>query len=111
LGALLLRLGVVLKRQKVPSKSCELQPLVRSLARSSARLALDNYAADEPLLSGTTLIDAAPFLTVKEVALLFRVSERTVRNWIKNRQLETRRIGGVIRIARSELDRAMRAQI
>ena len=43
--------------------------------------------------------------TVQEVADMYAVSEKTVRNWIKEGKLEARRIGGrLIRIERRSLD-------
>jgi excisionase family DNA binding protein len=50
-------------------------------------------------------------LTIKEVARRVRVTDRTVRNWIKNKRLRSKRIGGVVRIARSDLNRAMKPKI
>jgi len=45
------------------------------------------------------------YLTIQEVAQLYAVSERTVRNWIREGKLEARRIGGrVIRIESRSLD-------
>ncbi len=45
------------------------------------------------------------YLTIQEVAQLYAVSERTVRNWIYEGKLEARRIGGrVIRIESRSLD-------
>lgn len=45
------------------------------------------------------------YLTIQEVAQLYAVSERTVRNWIYEGKLEARRVGGrVIRIESRSLD-------
>lgn len=45
------------------------------------------------------------YLTIQEVATLYAVSERTVRNWIAEGRLEARRIGGrLIRIESRSLD-------
>jgi excisionase family DNA binding protein len=45
------------------------------------------------------------YLTVQEVAALYAVSEKTVRNWISEGKLEARRIGGrIIRIESRSLD-------
>jgi excisionase family DNA binding protein len=45
------------------------------------------------------------YLTIQEVAQLYAVSERTVRNWISEGKLEARRIGGrLIRIESRSLD-------
>ncbi len=44
------------------------------------------------------------FLTVKDVAELFQVTERTVRNWIERGDLPVHRFGGVTRISPQNLD-------
>jgi excisionase family DNA binding protein len=44
-----------------------------------------------------------PWLTVKDYARLLRVTERTVRNWIKSGLLRHKRIGGRIRIHPDEV--------
>lgn len=45
------------------------------------------------------------YLTIQEVAQLYAVSEKTVRNWISEGKLEARRIGGrLIRIESRSLD-------
>ena len=45
------------------------------------------------------------YLTIQEVAQLYAVTERTVRNWIYEGKLEAHRIGGrVIRIEPRSLD-------
>jgi excisionase family DNA binding protein len=45
------------------------------------------------------------FFKVREIADRYKVHEDTVRRWIKARDLEVQRIGGVIRISASELSR------
>jgi excisionase family DNA binding protein len=52
-----------------------------------------------------------PLLTIKEVARRVGVTDRTVRNWISNKRLESKRIGGVVRIARSDLNRAIKPKL
>ncbi|WP_417463164.1 helix-turn-helix domain-containing protein [Kordiimonas sp.] len=47
----------------------------------------------------------ATFLTVKEVADLWRISRKTVRRWIKSGDLPATRMGRDWRIARSDLKR------
>ena len=47
-------------------------------------------------------------LTVKQVAHELGVSNRTVRNWIKAKRLAAKRVGGIIRILRSDLERAVK---
>ena len=62
----------------------------------------------------TTMTKAAPpdssdaYLTVKQVAKLLVVSERTVRRWISERHLKVVRLNRLVRITRSELDRFVR---
>lgn len=43
------------------------------------------------------------FLTIAEVAERFRVSTRTVRRWIKAGDLIAYRVGGLVRVAESDL--------
>ena len=43
------------------------------------------------------------FFTIKAVAELLDVAQRTVRRWIASGQLVAHRIGGVVRIAESDL--------
>jgi excisionase family DNA binding protein len=52
---------------------------------------------------------AIQFFTIAEVAECLNVSTRTVRRWIKERQLVAHRLHGVVRIADSDL-RAFLAQ-
>lgn len=45
------------------------------------------------------------YLTIQEVAALYAVSEKTVRNWVSQGRLDARRIGGrVIRIEARSLE-------
>jgi excisionase family DNA binding protein len=45
------------------------------------------------------------YLTIQEVAQLYAVTEKTVRNWISEGKLEARRIGGrIIRIESRSLE-------
>lgn len=45
------------------------------------------------------------YLTIQEVAALYAVSERTVRNWVAEGKLDARRIGGrIIRIESRSLE-------
>ncbi len=43
------------------------------------------------------------FFTIEDVAEIFGVVPRTVARWIKAKQLVAHRIGGVVRIAESDL--------
>jgi excisionase family DNA binding protein len=61
----------------------------------------------KPSKSGTRPIEE--FLTVTEVAAIFHVTKRTVRNWMKANYLSANRFGGVVRIARSEVARFVKS--
>lgn len=43
------------------------------------------------------------FFTIAEIAELLRVSSRTVRRWVRARDLIAHKIGGAIRIAEGDL--------
>ena len=47
-------------------------------------------------------------MCLREVAAMLRRSERTLRRWRRDGQILAVRIGGTIRIRRSDLDRALR---
>lgn len=49
-----------------------------------------------------------PLLTEREVAELLGVSPRTVRRWRRRGLLPSARIGGTVRVRRSDLERALR---
>jgi excisionase family DNA binding protein len=53
--------------------------------------------------------DVEAYKTVSEVAELLKVTERTVRNWIKQKRLRAVRVGGVIRVSVEELERFVKA--
>lgn len=44
------------------------------------------------------------YLTVAEVARELGVTSRTIRNWIRAKRLGAKRVGGVVRILRSDLE-------
>lgn len=44
-----------------------------------------------------------PFLSVREVCLLFGVSSKTIYRWIENRDMPTYYIGGILRFRASDL--------
>ena len=46
--------------------------------------------------------------TVNEVAEYFRVSPRTVRDWIATRRISFMKIGGSIRVSQSVIDTMLR---
>jgi excisionase family DNA binding protein len=52
---------------------------------------------------------ADTWLTVKDVARRFQVTERTVRNWIKAKLLIVSKFGGRVRIHPSEVERFSRS--
>lgn len=43
------------------------------------------------------------FYTIKDVAIVFRVSEKTIRRWIENGELRAHRLGRQWRIADDDL--------
>jgi excisionase family DNA binding protein len=47
----------------------------------------------------------SPLLTVAEAATVFCVCQKTIRSWIKNRVLTAQRIGRVVRIRRSDIEK------
>jgi excisionase family DNA binding protein len=49
-----------------------------------------------------------PLLTVLDVADAFNVTERTIRDYVKNGALEAVRVGRLIRIRRSAFERFLR---
>lgn len=44
------------------------------------------------------------FYTVKELSEYFRVSERTVRNWIKDGSIESYKVGRMTRVSEEQLN-------
>lgn len=50
------------------------------------------------------------FYSVKDVADKLKVSERTVWRWIADKRLMVIRIGGVVRISISEIDKLLRGE-
>jgi len=47
---------------------------------------------------------AVEYITPKEAAAILRVHERTVRRWIREGRIRTRRFGRLIRIQKSEIE-------
>ena len=43
------------------------------------------------------------YLTIKEVAEVLKVTEKTVKNWIKNNKIHYKKVGGTVRIPESEV--------
>jgi excisionase family DNA binding protein len=50
-------------------------------------------------------IKASPLITIAETAGVFAVSKRTIHNWITSGLLDARKIGGVVRIRRSDVEK------
>ena len=46
--------------------------------------------------------------TIKETAAIFRVHERTIRNWIRDGKIRAVRVKGTIRIADEEVERLLK---
>ncbi len=53
--------------------------------------------------------DAPDFLRAGEIARMLGLSERTIRRWIADGILPSRRLGGARLVARDELDRLLAA--
>lgn len=51
------------------------------------------------------------YLTPKEVARELGVTVRTVRNWIHAKQLVAKKVGGVVRILRTDLEHLIKPAI
>ena len=47
----------------------------------------------------------SPFITIAEAAVVFAVTRRTIHNWIKGGLLAARKIGGVVRIRRRDIEK------
>ena len=47
----------------------------------------------------------SPLLTIAEAAAVFAVTRRTIHNWKKGGLLAASKIGGVVRIRRSEIEK------
>jgi len=52
----------------------------------------------------------APFMTIRDVAELLKVSKATVRNWIKNEELQAVKLERQFRIAKVDLERFVEAR-
>lgn len=50
-------------------------------------------------------------LTIQQVADFFRVTRKTVYNWINARKISVIRIGGVLRVEESEIERITRGEV
>lgn len=48
--------------------------------------------------------------TIKETAAIFRVHERTIRNWIRDGKIRAVKIKGTIRIADEEVERLLKGR-
>ena len=48
--------------------------------------------------------------TIQEVADMFHVTRKTVYNWITAGRIRVIRVGGVLRVERSEVDRIKRGE-
>ena len=53
---------------------------------------------------------SVPFMTIQEVAKLLKVSNATVRNWIKNEELRAVKLEREFRIAKVDLQRFVDAR-
>ena len=48
--------------------------------------------------------------TTKEIAKMFKVSERTVKKWISDGEMKVVRVGGTVRISEEEIERLKRGE-
>ena len=48
--------------------------------------------------------------TTKEIAKMFKVSERTVKKWIADGDMKVVRVGGTVRISEEEINRLKRGE-
>ena len=64
---------------------------------------VDRKQVDAIAADGQTPLAADEWLTLAEVAQYLRLSTRTVSRMIKSGRLPAKRVGGAVRIARSEL--------
>jgi excisionase family DNA binding protein len=47
----------------------------------------------------------SPLITIAEAAAVFAVTRRTIHNWIRSGLLAAKKIGGVVRIRRSDAEK------
>ncbi len=50
-------------------------------------------------------ITQTPLITIAEAAAVFEVTRRTIHNWIKGGLLAAKKIGGVVRIRRADIEK------
>jgi excisionase family DNA binding protein len=50
-------------------------------------------------------ITQTPLITIADAAAFFAVSKRTIFNWIKGGLLAAKKIGGVVRIRRADVEK------
>lgn len=63
------------------------------------------------MMAGSKAKPDREYLTVNEVASELGVTSRTVRNWIRAKRLAAKRVGGVVRILRVDLQRIIKPVI
>ena len=61
--------------------------------------------ADKP--AAGTKLQQSPLITIAQTARVFAVSIRTIHNWITSGLLNAIKIGGVVRIRRSDVEKLM----
>ena len=54
---------------------------------------------------------SAPFMTIQEVADMLKVSEATVRNWIKHQELRAIKFEREFRVAKVDLEHFLAARV
>lgn len=75
------------------------------VAEQRARIVFDLAASDSVSFNRDE-----EFLTVAEIAELFKMNPQTVRNWIDNGQLDAVRVGRLVRVRGSDLQRFISEQ-
>jgi excisionase family DNA binding protein len=100
------------RRRRESQEGPSLRELVRLLAKAAARAECDvRSGLPEDERGCCRCKGGRDYLTIDEVALKLRVTPRTVRNWIKAQRLAAKRVGGVVRILSSDLERAIKSNI
>jgi excisionase family DNA binding protein len=59
---------------------------------------------DEEKIQGETVMSQEEFLSIEDVATLLKLKEETIRQYIRNGDLQAYKFGHVLRVKRTELD-------
>lgn len=74
-------------------------------------LVIGNRGEKARVMAGSNAKPDREYLTVNEVASELGVTSRTVRNWIRAQRLAAKRVGGVVRILRVDLQRIIKPAV